>query len=101
MLIEHRGPKLAWRDPDFQEPASGSPWTYGAMRTPAFLYVEYRDGERELYDLRRDPFELHNIARRLSPAQAAGLHSELLGLELCRGSRSCGAAMHAAPLRGL
>ena len=32
------------------------------MRTQQFLYVEYADGEREFYDLRRDPFELHNIA---------------------------------------
>ncbi len=26
------------------------------------MYVEYRDGERELYDLNTDPYELHNLA---------------------------------------
>ena len=100
-LIEHRGPKLAWHDPDFQQPASGSPWTYEAMRTPTFLYVEYKDGERELYDLRRDPFELHNIARTLSRSERAVLHAELGAMEQCHGGQACWAAMHVAPLPGL
>ena len=56
-------------DPDFQLSAAGTPWTYEAMRTQSFLYVEYSDGEREFYDLRRDPFELHNIAFRLTRAE--------------------------------
>jgi hypothetical protein len=30
------------------------------LRSEGYLYVEYPDAERELYDLRRDPFELHN-----------------------------------------
>ena len=30
-----------------------------------WLYVEYRNGWRELYDLRRDPYELRNLATRL------------------------------------
>ena len=62
MLIEHRGPRQAFSDPDFQQPASGNPWTYEAIRTHQFLYVEYRDGEHEFYDLRTDPFELNNLA---------------------------------------
>ena len=32
------------------------------MHTRRFLYVEYRRGWRELYDLRRDPWELRNVA---------------------------------------
>ena len=35
---------------------------YAAIRTRRFTYVEYDDGERELYDLRRDPYELRNLA---------------------------------------
>ena len=64
-LMQGQGRGLAKRDPgraprrsacprstrDFQQPASGNPTTYEAMRTPAFLYVEYADGEREFYDL--------------------------------------------------
>lgn len=36
--------------------------SYAAVRTTDYLYVEHRRGERELYDLRRDPHELHNVA---------------------------------------
>ena len=93
-LIEHQGPHLSVRDPDYQQPASGNPNTYEAMRTAAFLYVEYSDGEREFYDLRTDPFELHNIAGSLSPQRLARLHSELRALEGCHGGQACWRAMH-------
>ena len=33
---------------------------YVALRTTRYLYVEYRNGERELYDIRADPFQLRN-----------------------------------------
>jgi arylsulfatase A-like enzyme len=40
----------------------GGPPPYVALRTPRFLYVRYRyHGWQELYDLRRDPWELHNV----------------------------------------
>jgi arylsulfatase A-like enzyme len=100
VLVEHHGPNLSGQDPDFQQSAGGSPWTYEAMRAPTFLYVEYRDGERELYDLRRDPFELHNVAWRLSWPERAQLHRELGALEHCHGTQACWAAMHVAPLPG-
>ncbi len=75
---------------------SGNPTTYEAMRTPDLLYVEYRDGEREFYDLRSDPFELHNLAGALTLEQLAGLHAELATLELCHGASACWAAGHVA-----
>jgi N-acetylglucosamine-6-sulfatase len=31
------------------------------VRTPRYLYVRYTTGERELYDLQRDPYELQNL----------------------------------------
>jgi N-acetylglucosamine-6-sulfatase len=34
---------------------------YRAVRTQRHLYVEYEAGERELYDLRKDPYELSNL----------------------------------------
>jgi arylsulfatase A-like enzyme len=37
----------------------GRPWLK-ALRTKNYLYVEYKTGEHELYDLRKDPHELHN-----------------------------------------
>jgi N-acetylglucosamine-6-sulfatase len=35
--------------------------TYCALRTPRYLFVSYETGERELYDLESDPFELRNL----------------------------------------
>ena len=35
---------------------------YDAIRTPRFAYSELATGERELYDLHTDPYELHNRA---------------------------------------
>jgi N-acetylglucosamine-6-sulfatase len=98
ILVEHQGPDRHPEDPDFQEPASGNPTTYEAMRTGEFLYVEYSDGEREFYDLRDDPFELHNLAAKLTPVEIAQLHTELVGLEQCHGGAACWAAMHVALL---
>ena len=40
----------------------GGPPPYTAVQTRRNLYVQYRNGWRELYDLRRDPWEMRNIA---------------------------------------
>jgi N-acetylglucosamine-6-sulfatase len=96
ILVEHHGGPMSALDPDYQQSPSGSPTTYEAMRTSRFLYVEYADGEREFYDLRTDPFELHNLAATLTSSQLALLHSELARLERCHGGRRCWAAMHVA-----
>ena len=40
----------------------GGPPPFQALREKRWLYVEYRNGWRELYDLRRDPYELRNLA---------------------------------------
>jgi len=98
ILVEHHGGPMSVLDPDYQQSPSGSPTTYEAMRTHRFLYVEYADGEREFYDLRTDPFELHNLARQLTPSELTQLHAALSRLEQCHGARRCWAAMHVAPL---
>jgi arylsulfatase A-like enzyme len=99
VLIEHHGRKIDVTDPDFQRPGSGDPTTYEAMRTHGFLYVEYSDGERELYNLRLDPFELHNIAGLAPSGLLAQFHSDLLAMENCHNGRSCWAALHIPRLR--
>jgi arylsulfatase A-like enzyme len=98
-LIEHRGGPLSVLDPDFQQPASGNPTTYEAMRTDSFLYVEYADGEREFYDLRRDPFELHNIESRLRRGDLRRLHAALKAMQRCQGGEQCWRATHIGSLR--
>jgi N-acetylglucosamine-6-sulfatase len=60
---------------------------FTAVRTPDFLYAEYRIGDRELYDLRQDPFELQNRAG--DPAYGAiqaSLAARLAALRSCRGA---------------
>ncbi len=52
-LVEYLGKDLLHR--------SGPP-PYVAVQTRRSLDVEYRNGWRELYDLRQDPWELNNIA---------------------------------------
>jgi hypothetical protein len=61
--------------------------TYKALRARDVTYVEYETGERELYDLRRDPFELDNAFTRADPAQIEGLARQLAAM------RSCAAAI--------
>jgi N-acetylglucosamine-6-sulfatase len=94
VLVEHHGPRRSRRDPDLQQPASGNPTTYRAMRTHRFLYVEYADGERELYDLRHDPYELDNIAAELTARQRRRLHTALAALHRCHGASACWRAGH-------
>jgi arylsulfatase A-like enzyme len=95
ILVEHHGRVLKAGDPDLPTQGSGNPPGYEAIRTPRSLYVEYGDGEREYYDLQRDPFELDNIAAQLSPARARTLHRALVRIEACHGARACWRAQHA------
>jgi arylsulfatase A-like enzyme len=60
--------------------------TFTALRAPAYLYVEHGNGEEELYDLRRDPFQL--ASRHADPDYAAikaGLALRLDHLRACGG----------------
>ena len=45
------------------------PGTFTALRAPNYLYAEYENGEQELYDFARDPFQL--TSRHNDPAYAA------------------------------
>jgi N-acetylglucosamine-6-sulfatase len=63
--------------------------TFEAIRTQRYMYAEHDTGERELYDLKGDPFELQSLHE--SPAYAgvkARLANRLHNLEHCAG-RSC------------
>jgi arylsulfatase A-like enzyme len=58
-----------------------------AIRTHRYIYAQYKTGERELYDLRRDPFELHS--RHKDPGYAsieAELAARLDRLKNCAGA---------------
>jgi N-acetylglucosamine-6-sulfatase len=85
VLIEHHGPDHAANDPDLPTRASGNPPSYEAARTAHDIYVEYADGEREYYDLRRDPNELDNAVSRVPAKRLDQLKSMLHRLENCSG----------------
>jgi arylsulfatase A-like enzyme len=66
---------------------------YAAIRTRRYIYVRYRTGQRELYDLKRDPWELRNVAGHRAYARTqTTLGHRLAALRRChgtRGRRSC------------
>ncbi len=80
-LFEQNVPINAWDRP------------YKGVRTNRYTYVVYKEtGDQELYDRRRDPFELRNAAA--DPAYAsvkARLAADLVKLQHCKG-RSCDVA---------
>jgi arylsulfatase A-like enzyme len=69
---------------DNGEISPANPPGYHALRGDDFLYVEYGDGERELYDLAADPYELSNIVDDADPATVARLAATLAALSSCR-----------------
>jgi len=69
--------------------------SYRAVRTQRWLYVEYRNGERELYDLEHDRYELRSIHAAPGVRRTLHvLHATLRRLAHCRG-RSCRTAVSA------
>jgi arylsulfatase A-like enzyme len=97
VLIEHHGPSSAPGDPDSQPVSAGDPPNYESIRTAAFSYTEYRGGDREYYDLVRDPYELHNVVGTLSEARLQRLHAELWQLARCKGAAQCVRASRLTP----
>ncbi len=62
---------------------------YDAIRNARYTYVENASGERELYDLDADPFQLDNqIANPAYDAAEAALTARLASLRVCAGE-SC------------
>ncbi len=59
---------------------------YKAVRANQYLYVQYESGERELYDLRKDPDELHNIVKEAAPDLIKGLSSWIDHVVRCAGA---------------
>jgi N-acetylglucosamine-6-sulfatase len=57
---------------------------YDAVRTGRYLYAEYANGDRELYDLKVDPDEIHNLAGT-RPRLEATLARRVARLRHCSG----------------
>jgi len=62
-------PDAPWRDAVLLELLAGkSRRMFEAVRTARYVYAEYANGDRELYDLALDPWQLENAV--LNPAYA-------------------------------
>lgn len=85
VLIEHYSPAQGRR-----ARAAAIP-EYHALRAADVSYVEYATGERELYDLRNDPYQLQNIYQAADQGLVSTLRARLSALKRCTGT-SCRAA---------
>ncbi|MEW9552112.1 sulfatase [Nonomuraea sp. NPDC050783] len=81
-LIEFNRP--ANRASARQTPVPG----YKALRTEHHTYVRYDTGEKQLYDLRTDPYQLQNLAATADAGLLASLDARLDALAACSGA-SC------------
>jgi N-acetylglucosamine-6-sulfatase len=62
------------------------PKDYEGIRLGPYKYIAWPDGEKELYDINRDPNELNNVARDPNYFPVRNfLHRELRRLEDCHG----------------
>ncbi|MEP6984975.1 MAG: sulfatase [Chloroflexota bacterium] len=71
-------------------PVRGIPEFHG-IRGEGYVYVEYETGEKEFYDLTKDPYELHNLAAKLDPATLKALSDRVSALVICKAD-ACRAA---------
>lgn len=86
ILIEHFG--------------GGAPFrvrSYSGVRSENDVYIEYVTGEKEYYDLRKDPYQMDNKAASLSAKEANRLSAHVAALkdcvaEACRKAESASAA---------
>ncbi len=70
--------------------------SYYGFHTPTYKYVEYQDGEKELYVLSADPYELTNQAGVVAPGVAAQLAAYVRSLNTCAAD-TCRSADAVAP----
>ncbi|MEH2074539.1 MAG: sulfatase [Nostoc sp.] len=58
--------------------------TYQAIRTQDYTYVEYETGEKELYDIKKHPDQLENLASTADPTLLKQLANRLNKLRTCQ-----------------
>ena len=95
-------PPSSWRTAFLEEgwPAGGTTVpTNKAVRTQGHMYVEYDTGERELYDLRADPYQLQSKPRAGNEQLYSDLQTRLNALRACSGEGCRSAEWDTTPPR--
>lgn len=81
-----RGEDPPWRSSILLEGFVGKgDRVYSAARTETHKYVEYGNGEEELYDLKVDPYELESLHESADPSLLEELKTRLEALRDCSG----------------
>jgi N-acetylglucosamine-6-sulfatase len=80
LLLEKRPSPEEWRTGFMVEHVSPS---YQALRTNDRTYIEWENGDRELYDLREDPEQLRSIYWTADRALLDDLETQLDALRRC------------------
>ena len=93
LLPLFRGESSPWRTSILLEGYEGDelPASYQALVTESHKYVEYDNGEKELYDLVDDPYEMESLHESADPAFLDDLKARLEALRDCSGD-GCGEA---------
>ena len=85
-MIERRGGRDAQEELGDADGMQGAN-SFNAIRTRDHTWVEYATGERELYDLRRDPSQLQNLAGHADTTLVRQLSTWLKALVGCTGAQ--------------
>ena len=83
------GPSINSRPAKAHASIKAPPKNYRGIRLGPYKYIEWPNGEKELYNLTKDPYELNNIVRKPNFFPIRNyLQQELDRLEECR-ARAC------------
>ena len=77
-----------WRKDLLAETVSYTGGVSATLRTADYAYTELESNERELYDMRTDPYQTTSLHRRADPALLQALSARVAQLVNCRGA-SC------------
>jgi N-acetylglucosamine-6-sulfatase len=75
---------------NFTDEVGATPWDYRGVREKRYSYVRWANGFVELYDRKRDPYQLRNLAesKRYKPVRKE-LRRRLSVLRPCAGTTQC------------
>lgn len=81
------GERAPWRSAFLVEKlGNGDKYTYRGVRTETYLHVRYANGDRELYNVTRDPRQLESVHHEAAPSVMKKLGERLGALSKCAGA---------------